>query len=138
MENLHLSLISPEKVLLDQDVSMVVIPGLEGDIGVLPGHAPLLTLLRPGVVIVYEKAKVLVKIFVDGGFSEITAEKCTVLVTEGTPLEILDKAALEIEINNLVEDIMDSQTPQERMLVDKNLAIAQAKLMEILTHQRKT
>lgn len=138
MENLHLSLISPEKILLDQDVSMVVIPGLEGDIGVLPGHAPLLTLLRPGIVIVYEKAKVLVKIFVDGGFSEITAEKCTVLVTEGTPLETLDKAALEIEINNLIEDIMDSQTPQERLLVDKNLAIAQAKLMEILTHQRET
>ncbi|MGL1292509.1 F0F1 ATP synthase subunit epsilon, partial [Vibrio parahaemolyticus] len=49
-------------MLLEQDVSMVVIPGLEGDIGVLPGHAPLLTLLRPGVVTVYEEEKILVKI----------------------------------------------------------------------------
>ncbi|MBY0501209.1 MAG: ATP synthase F1 subunit epsilon [Alphaproteobacteria bacterium] len=136
MGTFSFSLVSPEKVLLEQDVSMVVIPGLEGDIGVLPGHAPLLTLLRPGVVKVYEEEKILVKIFVDGGFSEITPERCMTLVTEGIPLESLDKASLEIEIKNLLEDLNDSQTAEERKEADRNLEISRAKLLEIMAYQK--
>lgn len=136
MGTFSFSLVSPEKILFEQDVSMVVIPGLEGDIGVLSGHAPLLTLLRPGVVTVYEEEKILVKIFVDGGFSEITPERCMTLVTEGTLLESLDKASLEIEIKNLLEDLNDSQTAEERKEADRNLEITRAKLMEIMTHQK--
>lgn len=136
MATFPFSLVSPEKVLFNQDVSMVVIPGLEGDIGVLPHHAPFLTLLRPGVVTVYEEAKVLVRIFVDGGFSEVTPERCVALVTEGTPLEALDKSALEIEIKNLVEDLADSRTPEEHAQADQNLEIARTKLMEVLTQQK--
>ncbi|MBI2706813.1 MAG: ATP synthase F1 subunit epsilon [Proteobacteria bacterium] len=133
MATLQFSLVSPEKVLLDQPVSMVVIPGLEGDIGVLPGHAPLLTLLRPGVVTVYEEEKILVKIFVNGGFSEITPDKCVALVPEGTPLDALEKGALEIEIKNLLEDMADSKTEKERKGTEQSLNIAQAKMMEILS-----
>lgn len=133
MATLQFSLVSPEKVLLDQPVSMVVIPGLEGDIGVLPGHAPLLTLLRPGVVTVYEEEKILVKIFVNGGFSEVTPDKCVALVPEGTPLEALEKGALEIEIKNLLEDMADSKTEKERKGTEQSLNIAQAKMMEILS-----
>ncbi len=132
MGSLQFSLVSPEKVLLDQPVSMVVIPGREGDIGVLPGHAPLLTLLRPGVVTVYENEKIVVKIFVNGGFAEVTPEKCTALVREGTLLAALDKRALEIEIKNLLEDMTDSQTEKERKEAEQNLSVAQAKMMEIL------
>lgn len=132
MDSLHFSLVAPEKVLLDREVSMVVIPGLEGDIGVLPHHAPLLALLRPGVVTVYEETKVLIKIFVDGGFSEITPEKCVALVTEGTPLESLNKEALEIQIKNLIEDVMNSKTPESQKKANQNLSIARAKLMEVL------
>lgn len=138
MATLHFSLVSPEKILLDQEVSMVVIPGLEGDMGILPNHAPLLTLLRPGVITVYEDAKILVRIFVDGGFSEVTPEKCVALVTEGIPLEALDKSVLEIEIKNLIEDLADSRTAEERKQADQSLEIARAKLMEVLTHQRGT
>jgi F-type H+-transporting ATPase subunit epsilon len=136
MSKIPFTLVSHEKVLLDQEVSMVVIPGVKGDIGVLPGHAPILTLLRPGVVTVYEEAKVLIRIFVDGGFSEVTPERCVALVTEGIPLEALDKAALEIQIKNLIEDVTDSRTADERRLADQNLQIAQAKLLEVITHQR--
>lgn len=130
------TLVSPEKVLFDREVSMVVIPGIDGDIGVLPQHAPLLTLLRPGVVTVYEDSKILVRIFVDGGVSEVTPERCVALVTEGTPLEALDKAALEIEVKNLIEDVADSKTPEERKKTDQDLEIGRAKLMEIITHQK--
>lgn len=133
---LRFSLVSPEKTLFDQEVTMVVIPGRDGDIGVLPNHAPLLTLLRPGVVSIYEGAKVLVKLFVDGGFCEVTPEKCTALVTTGTPLEALNKTALEMEIKNLLEDREDSRTPEEQKKTDQNLEIARAKLMEIIAYQK--
>lgn len=136
MPTLPFTLVSPEKVLFDQDVSMVVIPGLKGDIGVLPHHAPLLTLLRPGVVSVYENDKVLVRVFVNGGFAEITPERCTALVMEGTPLEALDKATLEMEIKNLIEDAADSRTEEERRIADRDLEIARAKLMEVITQQK--
>ena len=136
MATLPFILVSPEKVLFHQEVSMVVIPGAEGDIGILPQHAPLLTLLRPGVITVYEEEKVLVRIFVDGGFSEVTPERCVALVTEGVPLESMDKSSLEIEINNLLEDLADSKTPEARKQTDQNLEIARAKLMEFIAHQK--
>ncbi|MBP9692211.1 MAG: ATP synthase F1 subunit epsilon [Alphaproteobacteria bacterium] len=136
MDSFHFSLVSPEKVLLEKDVTMVVLPGSEGDIGILPNHAPLLTLLRPGVVTVYEESKVQLRIFVDGGFLEVTPEKCVALVTEGTPLESLDPSSLELKIKNLLEDLADSQNPEERKQADQNLEIARAKLMEVLTHQK--
>ncbi len=136
METFPFTLVSPEKILLEREVSMVVIPGLKGDIGVLPNHAPLLTLLRPGVVRIYDGTEIFMQIFVDGGFSEITPEKCVALVTEGTLLESLDKSTLEIEIKNLLEDIEISKTREEREQVDENLDIARAKLMEILTHEK--
>lgn len=136
METFPFTLLSPEKVLFDQDVSMVVVPGIEGDIGVLSHHAPLLTALRPGVVTIYEKDKIYVRIFVDGGFSEVTPERCSAFVTEGTPLEALDKATLEVEVQNLLEDVADSRTPEERKVADRNLEIARAKLMEVITHQK--
>lgn len=132
---LKFTLVSPEKILFDQEVSMVVIPGIEGDIGVLPQHAPLLTLLRPGVVSVYEGEQVLIKLFIDGGFCEITPEKCTALVTSGTTLESLSKTALEMEIKNLLEDREDSKTPEEQKKMDQNLDVARAKLLEITAHK---
>jgi F-type H+-transporting ATPase subunit epsilon len=133
---LRFSLVSPEKTLFDQDVTMVVIPGSEGDIGVLPNHAPLLTLLRPGVVSIYEGAKVLVRLFVDGGFCEVTPERCMALVTTGTPLEALNKTALEMEIKNFLEDREDSRTPEEQKKSEQNLEIARTKLMEIIAYQK--
>jgi F-type H+-transporting ATPase subunit epsilon len=136
METFPFTLVSPEKILLEREVSMVVIPGLKGDIGVLPNHAPLLTLLRPGVVRIYDGREIFMQIFVDGGFSEVTPEKCVALVTEGTLLESLDKSTLEIEIKNLLEDIEISKTREEREQVGENLDIARAKLMEILTHEK--
>lgn len=129
----HFSLVTPEKVLFDQAVRMVVIPGIKGDIGVLKDHAPLLTLLRPGVITIYEEETPSLKIFIDGGFADITPEKCATLVTAGTPLEALDKRALEVEIKALIEDAAKSGTAEERKKVDQNLTIAQTKLMEVLS-----
>ncbi len=133
MEKIPFTLASPEKVLFDQEATMVVIPGLDGDIGVLPQHAPLLTLLRPGVVAIYEGEKVMVRIFVDGGFAEVTPERCMALVSEATPVEALDKASLELEIKNLLEDLEDSKSMEERLEADRSLEVARAKLMEVIS-----
>ena len=65
-------LVSPEKLLLSEDVEMVVVPGAEGDFGVLIGHAPLISSLRPGVINTYTGKKVEKRIFVAGGFAEVT------------------------------------------------------------------
>lgn len=136
MTTLRFTLVSPEKTLFDQEVTMVVIPGHNGDIGVLPHHAPLLTLLRPGVVSIYEGTKVLIKLFIDGGFCEVTPEKCMALVTIGTPLEALNKTALEMEIKNLLEDREDSRSPEEQKKTDQHLEIARTKLMELSVYQK--
>ena len=76
---LALEIISPEKLLLARDVDMVVIPGTEGDLGVLPGHSKLITSLRGGLVDVYEQNAITDRFFVSGGFAEITETHCAVL-----------------------------------------------------------
>ncbi|MBB5372980.1 ATP synthase F1 subunit epsilon [Acidocella aromatica] len=87
-----LEIISPEKLLLARDVDMVVIPGTEGDIGVLPGHSMLITGLRGGLVDIYEKDQVTDRFFVSGGFAEITESRIAVLADEIVRQADLDPA----------------------------------------------
>ena len=76
---LVLEIISPEKLLLSREVDMVVVPGTEGDIGVLPGHSKLITGLRGGLVDIYVNNTITDRFFVSGGFAEITESYCAVL-----------------------------------------------------------
>ncbi len=96
-----LELVSPEKVLLSEAVEMAVLPGSEGLFGVLAGHSPLIAALRPGVVQVYENDRVAQAIFVDGGFAEVTAERCVVLAENAGPVASLDRAAIQGRIDAL-------------------------------------
>lgn len=77
-----LEIVSPERLLLSREVDMVVVPGTEGDIGVLPGHSMLVTSLRGGLVSIYEAKEVVDQFFVTGGFAEITESRCSVLADE--------------------------------------------------------
>ena len=81
-----LEVVSPEKLLLSRDVDMVVIPAAEGDMGVLPNHAPMIVLLRGGTIAITEGGRVTDRLFVSGGFAEITPERCTVLADEAIPV----------------------------------------------------
>lgn len=81
-----LEIVSPEKLLLSRPVDMVVIPAFEGEMGVLPGHAPMIVLLRGGTIRLYENGQVTGEFFVGGGFAEVTPDRCTVLATEAIPL----------------------------------------------------
>jgi F-type H+-transporting ATPase subunit epsilon len=89
-----LEIVSPEKLLLSRPVDMVVVPAEEGDLGVLPGHAPMIVTLRGGFATIYEGGQITGKLFIAGGFAEITPERCTVLADEvQMPVEISKSAS---------------------------------------------
>ena len=94
-------LVTPEQLLVSRDVDMVVVPGTEGNFGVLPGHAPLISTIRPGTIDIYEGNAIAERIFVAGGFAEVTPERCTVLADEALPPDTLDRAELETELQTL-------------------------------------
>ncbi len=94
-DKVQFELVSPEKLLLSEAVDMVVVPGTEGNFGVLAGHSLLISTVRPGVIDVYEGNEISERIFVSGGFAEVTAERCTVLADEAVPLSSLDAATVE-------------------------------------------
>lgn len=85
-----LEIISPERLLLARPVDMVVIPGTEGDLGILPGHSKLITSLRGGMIDLYEDNELVDRYFVSGGFAQITEERCTVLADAITRLADID------------------------------------------------
>ncbi len=91
-------LVSPAKLLVSEPVEMVVVPGAEGDIGVLPGHSPLIATVRPGIIDIHEGGKVRNRIFVGGGFAEVSPERCTVLAEEATPVDQIDRATAEARL----------------------------------------
>ncbi len=87
-----LEIVSPEKLLLSRDVEMVVIPASEGDMGVQPNHAPMIVLLRGGTIAIHEGGRVTDRLYVSGGFAEITPERCTVLADEAVPTGELSRS----------------------------------------------
>ncbi|MBV9735550.1 MAG: ATP synthase F1 subunit epsilon [Acidisphaera sp.] len=95
-----LEIVSPERLLLSRPVEMVVIPAYEGELGVLPGHAPMIVLLRGGTIRLYENNQVTDRLYVAGGFAEITPERCTVLANEVIPASEVSRAAAEQRIRD--------------------------------------
>ena len=142
-EKLQFELVSPEKLLLSEAVAMVVVPGSEGNFGVLPGHALLISTVRPGIIDVYadEQNAVTERIFVSGGFAEVTPERCTVLADEALPLSALDRGAVEQQqkslegtIGSLRDQVARTQGAErdqaalELRAAERRLAVAAAKL----------
>lgn len=98
-------LVSPERVLLSEEVKMVTVPGEEGDFGVLARHAPLLSSIRPGVVSVTGLDGQVRKIFVAGGFADVGPELLSVLAEEAIDVADLNKAELEGQLKGLEDDL---------------------------------
>ncbi len=125
-------LVSPERLLLSEEVEMVVVPGADGDFGVLAGHSPLISTVRPGVIHIFEGNSVKSRIFVAGGFAEVTGERCTVLAEEAIALEDIDRAAVEQDLQNANEDIRDAgDNAAEREAAEARAASARAKLASL-------
>ena len=126
---LHFELVTPARLVRSEDVYQVDVPGSEGDFGVLPGHAPLISTVRPGLIETYQGKTVKDRIFVAGGFAEVTRERCTVLAEEATPLAEIDRAAAEADARTAREDLGLAKDSSERAAVERRLAVAEAKLV---------
>ena len=106
-------LVSPEQLVFNDKVGMIIVPGKEGDIGVLPGHSKFLSSLRSGRLMVYGEGKQLLKsFFITGGFVEINPEKCIVLVEEVFEMNSLNKSEIEKQVQELENETSDELKQQ--------------------------
>ena len=106
-------LVSPERLLKSEPVEMVVVPGAEGDFGVLPGHSLLIATVRPGVIDIHEGGQVRESIFVAGGFAEVSPERCTVLAEEAVPVADIDKAAAEKRLEDAKAELSEALATED-------------------------
>ena len=114
-DSIAFELVSPDRLLMSTDVAQVVLSGREGDFTVLPGHAPVVTTLRPNIVEVNETADGNpTRIFVRGGFADVAADRLTVLAEEAIMMDELDRAALEQRIQDASEDVDDAADDDAR------------------------
>ena len=121
MATISFDLVSPENLIFNDEVGMIIVPGKDGDFGVLPGHSKVMSSLRPGRVMVYGEDKNLIKaFFVSGGFAEVNPEKCIILAESVDEINTIEKQSIEKEIEEL--------TGQETDAAKEQLAIAKAKI----------
>ena len=121
MATISFDLVSPENLIFNDEVGMIIVPGKDGDFGVLPGHSKVMSSLRPGRVMVYGEDKNLLKsFFVSGGFAEVNPEKCIVLAESVDEINTIEKALIEKEVQEL--------EGQESDLAKDQLLIAKAKI----------
>ena len=100
-DRLQFELVTPERLLLSEMVEMVVVPGTEGNFGVLPGHAPLISTIRPGMIEIYQGQTVTRRIFIVSGIVEVTPERCTVLADEAMAPDEVDRDTIEAELQTV-------------------------------------
>ena len=119
MATISFDLVSPENLIFNDKVGMIIVPGKDGDFGVLPGHSKVMSSLRPGRVMVYGEDKNLLKaFFVSGGFAEVNPEKCIVLAESVDEINELEKATLEKEVQEL--EGQESDTTKEQLSIAKS------------------
>lgn len=120
-EKLKFDLVAPERLLLSEEVDMVVVPGSDGDFAVLAGHAPIMSTLRPGVLDIEAMGAGQRRVFVRGGFAEVTPAGLTILAEHAVPLDELDAAALAQQVANAQEDVADARTDEARARAQESL-----------------
>ena len=108
MATFHFELVAPEKLLFSGEVNQVDVPGSEGDFGVLAGHAPLMTTLRPGILVLHGEGGAL-QVVVNGGFAEVGAAGLTVLADMAVPLEDFEVSRLTDIIERAEEDVAKAE-----------------------------
>ena len=124
-ERVEFELVTPERLLVSRGVEMVVVPGADGDFGVLPRHTPMISNVRPGVLGLYEGGKLAERIFVAGGFAEVTAARCTVLADQAMAVEDLDRGAAEQKLKDAREDLEDARDDDLRREAQKQIAVCE-------------
>ena len=121
MAGLHFELVSPAKLLFSGDVASVNIPGTEGDMTIMPMHAPVLSTLRPGIVVVTKDSGAPEKIFVRGGFAEVNAKGLTVLAETAIASGDLDAGALAAQIKSAEDEMAAAKDDEGKRRANENL-----------------
>lgn len=129
MTTFNFELVSPEKILISEPAWQVTIPGEEGYFGVRAGHMSLVAALKPGVVEVLSKQGAAPeKIFIMGGFADVSAANCTILAEQAVNVDEIDKAQLALDIEKLAETLKNTGELADRSVIEKKLAAANLKL----------
>ena len=128
MASFHFELVSPERLLFAGEVESVIVPGSEGQFTVMRDHAPFMSTMKPGVVEVVESGSRKQRLFVRGGFADVSPTGLTILAEQAIPVEDLDAARIETEIRNAEEDLADAQTDEgKRVAAEKIAQLREAK-----------
>ena len=121
MATISFDLVSPENLVFNEEVGMIIVPGKDGDFGVLPGHSKLMSSLRPGRIMIYSEDKNLLKsFFVSGGFAEVNPEKCIILAESVDDMSTLDKSIIQNSIQDL-EKLDDSKSKEKLLIANAKL-----------------
>ncbi len=121
-------LVSPDRLLMSVKADAVAMPGMEGDFGVLPGHAPIISALRAGVIEVEGAADSPDRIYIAGGFAEIAADRLVVLAEEAVVVADMDRADLEQRIQEANEELAAAEEGEQRRLTEGKIAVLQEML----------
>jgi len=124
-DKLHFALVSPEREVFNGEVDHVVVPGSEGEFGVSPNHAPVMSTIKPGALRVIDEGAER-RIFVNGGFADVTPEGLTVLAEEAIDLGTVDATQLEADVKAAQEDLRDATTDAKRESAQRALARLEA------------
>ncbi len=137
LDKVEFTLVSPERLVLREKVDMVVMPGEQGDFGVLPFHAALVSNLRAGLIFVHNNEIITHQIFISGGFANVNERGCTVLAEECVFLDDLKKQNLMAQLNDIQIDLELARTDEEQRDLQKNMQITRTKidLIQRLLHQ---
>lgn len=120
-DSFQFELVSPEQLLLSEAVTAVNVPGAEGYFTVMAHHAPVMTTLKPGVVVATLEGGVKQRIFVLGGFADVNENGFTLLAERATPVDQLDSAELDSQIRDAEEDVADAATPEAKAKAQHSL-----------------
>lgn len=120
-DKLSFALVSPEREVFNGEVDHVVVPGSEGEFGVSPSHAPVMSVVKPGALRVFNEGAER-RIFVNGGFADVTPEGLTVLAEEALDLADVDPAQLDQQLKNASEDLRDANSEAKREAAQRALA----------------
>jgi F-type H+-transporting ATPase subunit epsilon len=117
MPSFHFELVAPERLVFSGEVESVVVPGTEGEFTVLKDHAPIVSALRPGIIVIEETPAAIRRLFVRGGYAEIAPSGLTILADNALPLEEVDAQTLDAESERFEEEMERASTDEARRLV---------------------
>ena len=128
-EKIAFELVSPDRLLMSVEADAVAMPGMEGDFGVLPGHAPLISALRAGIIAVEGGSEGPDQVYIAGGFTEVVADRLTVLAEEAVPVDDMDSTDIEQRLQETNDELAGAEDGEQRRLAEGKVGVLQEMLI---------